>query len=173
MDFNLELIEWSRISFRDGSYRWIDVKEFRQSRSSPNLDTILIPNLLNHPAMRDLYFGYPRVLIDEPIHGPFSLDSLKPEMFQRVSSSEAHRNLLEWTQQQWSLSQEPGLDPVPIDDGIDELYRAIDRSRLIFELHDPKGAEIIPWSAARPEIFLELIVADPEGGVVLIVCTDD
>jgi hypothetical protein len=169
VELSLEFVDSRHVvQFADGTYRWIDVKRFRQDRPVPGLEHRLLPVLLEQPNMRDLYFGvgHGDEPSTEPVHGPYWLTSVTPDAYRSVTPGEARAVLVEWLEQYGPDKSKP------IVGDMNDAFRLFEQSPFIYQLSlDDPHLVRVPWSAAG--VFHEFVAVEPEGGVLVIVACDD
>jgi hypothetical protein len=71
----------------DGDRRWIDLKLFEFPPGAPDPD--LLQWLVAHPYFRDGYMGGPPGNDAAAIHGPYDLNAVTPDRYERVNLDDA------------------------------------------------------------------------------------
>jgi hypothetical protein len=94
--------ESTPVRFRDGTYRWINIKRFAIAAGIP--DGVLLVALVGNQQYRDEY-ATPGPAV-EPVHGPYNLELITAETFDNIDRVEAVEALQRWVQL---------CDPVPTD----------------------------------------------------------
>ncbi|WP_344746348.1 hypothetical protein [Streptosporangium vulgare] len=85
------------VNFKDGTYRWVDVKHFRLA--TPQDDEPLLTALLSHQLYRDDYLGADSWKDGGPVHGPYRLDALSAASFEEIGQEAACATIRTWGRQ--------------------------------------------------------------------------
>ncbi|MEV0674008.1 hypothetical protein [Mycobacterium sp. NPDC050441] len=125
----MELIGDTRVRMAPGMYSWCILLTFTIPATAPADE--LIGNVLAHPR-----YGHdcisPWTGVPDAVHGPYRLDSLKADVFQRCSPADAvaslwswpATNLNAWVSTELLLSRELVMAwTSPILTSADEIYR--------------------------------------------------
>ncbi|QRY45417.1 hypothetical protein JVX93_00340 [Mycolicibacterium boenickei] len=125
----MELVDETRVRMAPGMYSWCMLLTFTIAPTAPAAD--LIGSLLAHPRYRHDCIS-PWSGATEPVHGPYRLEALKPDGFQRCSRAHAVASLWSWPatnpnpwgSSEFLLSRELVMAwTAPIMTAADEIYR--------------------------------------------------
>jgi len=171
----LELVDRRTILLNDDAWRWIAVKRFRQDRPSEHPESDVLPALLSNPSYVDDHaspdgrtYAFAEGSTAEPIHGRYRLDALSPDLFDLVSPDHASAVLTGW------LEQEGPFNSEPVEGDLDEVFDLLRQSPMIFQLRTLGDEALHDWGwVVGKQGFHELVVVEPEGGVVVIVAGHD
>src|SRR5262249_53435050 len=132
--------------FRDGTYRWIDIKRFAIAAGTP--DGVLLSALVANPHYRDEY-ATPGPAAD-PVHGPYNLELITADTFVPVDRVEALEALQNWIE----------CDPAPADQiegSVAEVIAHIDQADNGYRLPNlgDRAKHMFGWVLGD---FLELVL---------------
>jgi hypothetical protein len=125
----MELIDDVTVRLAPGMYSWCMLLTFAIPAATPGVD--LVDSVLKHPRYRHDCIS-PWTGATEPVHGPYRLETLKADGFQRCSRSGAvaflwtwpATNLNPWVSSELLLSRELVMAwTSPILTAADEIYQ--------------------------------------------------
>ncbi|MEV0176078.1 hypothetical protein AB0I00_33825 [Streptomyces sp. NPDC050803] len=153
------------LNFRDGTFRWVDVKYLRLP-AEPAGDRELLAALVGHEQFRDDYAGG-GVLPEGTRHGPYWLRLVTPDAYEDVGREKSAHVLREWADRFGVLPGELEadlrrlvFDPLAAADAVHHLSGLGDEA-----FHD--------WGGVHGE-FHEFVLLDRTAGrITLLVAADD
>lgn len=129
---HLELVGDVTVGMAPGMYSWCILLTFTIPSTAPSASAELIGGVLAHPRYRHDHISRWTPANQEPVHGPYRLEALKADGFQRCSRATAvdilwswpMTNLNPWVSAGFLLSRELVMAwTSPILNDADEIYR--------------------------------------------------
>ncbi|MER5649012.1 hypothetical protein [Streptosporangium sp. NPDC002524] len=154
------------VNFKDGTYRWVDVKHFRLA--TPQDDEPLLTALLSHQLYRDDYLGADSRKDGGPVHGPYRLDALSPASFEEVDQEAARATIHTWAGRYADLPETIAHD---LEAEVYPLIRAATSRYRLRDLDEASRDDDLGWILGE---FHELILIDRNrDSLAVIVASDD
>jgi hypothetical protein len=153
------------VAIRDGSWRWIVVKQFRFPAGSSQSSTDAVNTLLSHPSYWDNYLG--GGYITPHVHGPYRLENLSIDSFRHCDASTAMTTIEDWLHEDGHLSEEQ------IEGSLSDVYQLITEADTCLRLDDLDEDAYHDYGFVLDKPFIELVVVGPEDRVALIVASGD
>jgi hypothetical protein len=167
MAIRLEVVDRRNVFLNDGTYRWINIKRFRQDPPGLPRKQDILPVLIAHPSYRDDYAS-PTGETEAPIHGRYRLDAISPDVFDEVASSHASEVLNTW------MDQFGPLDRDGVVGDLDEVFELLRRSPLVLQLRNLGKDAQHDWGwVVGGAGFHEFVAVESEGEIAVIVAGDD
>ncbi|MEU8381018.1 hypothetical protein [Streptosporangium sp. NPDC048865] len=156
----------SLVTFKDGTYRWVDVKRFRLT--APQDDGPLLTALLSHQLYRDDYLGSGSERDGEPVHGPYRLDALSAASFERVDQETACATIRTWAGRYADLPETVARE---LEAEVYPLIRAATSRYRLRDLDEAARDDDLGWILGE---FHELILIDrDQDSLTVVAATDD
>ncbi|WP_440072416.1 hypothetical protein [Streptosporangium sp. OZ121] len=154
------------VNFKDGTYRWVDVKHFRLA--TPQDDEPLLTALLSHQLYRDDYLGSDSWKDGGPVHGPYRLDALSAASFEEIDQESACATIRTWAGRYADLPETIAHD---LEAEVYPLIRAATSRYRLRDLDETARDDDLGWILGE---FHELVMIDRnEDSLTVIVASDD
>ena len=131
---SLDIVGAAVLHYRDNSRRWIDVRHF--IFPEPATDQDLLARLIASRQFRNGYMGGPDWADPNPIHGPYRLETISPDCYRLIDSSEAAA----WLDDFCSLFQAPA-HPALAADIESVVRRRLREADSVFQLPELDDAQ--------------------------------
>ena len=161
----LDRTDGAKVFLRDGTYRWLIVKRFTATGHATIDPSELLATLIAHPAYRD-HFASPDSETEAPIHGPYRLDAVTVDEFERVTPAKAEAIMRDW------LDQFGAVASTQVDGDLESLLNIIRRSSLGYYLPDLGKTAQHDWGWIVNH-FHDIVAVGPGQQIALIAVGSD
>lgn len=148
------------IAFHDGTYRLIRQKQYRWEPGQNSTDRDALASLIAHPSYEDTFLGQGPRPHGHGTHGPYRLERVTTDSFERFDAATAAGGLRSWT-------TDHGPTPDPLRERVEDVYSLIENAPSCFRraLIDADRHDL-GWILTR---FHELVLVDRSAGSVILI----
>ncbi len=150
----------SMVLIRDGSWRWVAVKQFRLPTGSPQSATDALNTLLSNPSYRDNYLGGGG--IHPHMHGPYRLEAISIESFRTCDGTTATTTIEDWLHEDGHVSEEH------IEGSLADVYRLIEEADTWPHLADLGETAYHDFGFILDKPFIEFVLIGPKDRLAVI-----
>ncbi len=152
---------------------WIDTKYFRPAVDGPVTGSEAVAALLADPEYRDHYCSPENNSAGGELHGPYWADRITAADFTEPSEAECQAILTAWWQQ-WGTDEDTPTERAQADAVLNEALALVHRATYRLYLRDMRSEAEHDWGWVLGfGGFHEFVLVDPDGGISLVVASDD
>ena len=152
---------------------WVDTKHFRPVPDGPITVAEALRVLLDEPEYRDHYCSPENEGAGGALHGPYWADRIQTSDFTEISTEESEAILSAW-RNEWRPIDESPHDIAVADSVVEAALTLIRRADQRLYLRDLREEAEHDWGWVLGfGGFHEFVLIDADGGISLVVASDD